>query len=179
MFMSQSDPKQLKKRQWLTEVQDKLTEQVVPEEETKQPPLPSDEAGRQALVENRIEQAMAEGKFDNLPGHGKPLKLNDNPYLETGKQLAFNLMQQNGLAPEWIERDKAIRQQLERARAHLRQAWQNRMEQPVAWDKAQQQFAQALDKINRQINDFNLIVPILSNHRARLTLADELKRLED
>jgi hypothetical protein len=32
------------------------------------------------LAENRILQAMEEGKFDNLPGFGKPLPDVDEPY---------------------------------------------------------------------------------------------------
>jgi len=38
------------------------------------------EAARRRLVERRILDAMAEGKFDNLPGEGKPLQLEEpNP----------------------------------------------------------------------------------------------------
>jgi hypothetical protein len=32
------------------------------------------------LADNRIRQAMEEGKFDNLPGFGKPIPDIDEPY---------------------------------------------------------------------------------------------------
>jgi hypothetical protein len=40
-------------------------------------------------------------------------------------------------------------------------------------------FEVQLNKLNRKISDFNLIVPIVSKQRARLRLADELRRLQE
>jgi len=44
-------------------------------------------------VEQRIREAMENGEFDNLSGQGKPLPLNENPFLEPGLDLAFGLLQ--------------------------------------------------------------------------------------
>lgn len=62
------------------------------------------------LAERRIEQAMAEGKFDNLPGAGKPLKLEPAPADEAARALwwALRIMKQNDVLPPEIERRRAI-----------------------------------------------------------------------
>jgi DnaJ family protein C protein 28 len=57
------------------------------------------------LVERRIQEAMAAGAFDRLPGQGKPLNLTRNPYLDPSLELAFGLLKNNGYTPEWISRD--------------------------------------------------------------------------
>jgi len=120
---------------------------------------------------------MKDGLFDDLPGKGKPLIFDDNPYLEPGQDLAFDLLKNNDFAPEWIERDKEIRRELKAARKRLRLAWQHSSTEP-ARRKARERFAESLDKLNRKIDDFNLIVPIISCQRPRLRLEDEISRLE-
>ena len=108
-----------KRREQLRRIEEKLIEHQLPDEvkETAEH-LPNEEA-RQFLVEHRIQKAMAEGVFDNLPGAGKPLDLKENPYLDPAQELAFNLLQNNKLAPEWIERDKEIRREREAMRRQL------------------------------------------------------------
>jgi DnaJ family protein C protein 28 len=133
-------------------------------------------------VENRIQEAMQSGAFDDLRGKGKPLDLNSNPYLEPGQELAFGLLKNQGFAPEWIERDKEIRRELADARDELRTAWRHRQANPAhesVWQVAVARFEVQLNKLNRKISDFNLIVPIVSKQRARLRLADELRRLQE
>jgi DnaJ family protein C protein 28 len=154
----------------------------LPAEKTDGRDLPRNEAERRALVENRIQEAMKSGAFDDLRGKGKPLDLNSNPYLEPGQELAFGLLKNQGFAPEWIERDKEIRRELAAARDELRTAWRHRQANPVhesVWQVAVARFEVQFNKLNRKISDFNLIVPIVSKQRARLRLADELRRLQE
>jgi DnaJ family protein C protein 28 len=140
------------------------------------------EAERQSLVEQRIQEAMENGAFDNLPGAGKPLNLNQNPYAEPGQEWALGLLKRNGFAPEWIERDKLIRRDIETARERLRVAWEWHQANPgeaAAWQLTLEQFSARLEKINRQINDFNLVAPSLSVQRRPLRLEAELRRLQN
>lgn len=169
------------RRKRLEAVQSDLLDRQVPDQASKKADRTPSEAERQALVERRIQEAMAEGAFDHLPGKGKPLKLNRNPYLEPGQDLAFGLLKNNGLAPEWIERDKEIRQELEAARQELRLARSRRqvgLAGDTSWQAALARFETRLAKLNRKIDDFNLIVPLVSKQRLRLRLASELRRLE-
>lgn len=173
-----SYPKRQRQKR-LEDLQSQLVHKRSSDELPKNPDRPRNEVERQALVEQRIQEAMANGAFDHLPGKGKPLKLNRNPYLEPGLELAFGLLKNNGFAPEWIERDKEIRRDLGAARSRLRIAWQHRNGSAgeAGWQTALTRFEAQLPRINRKIVDFNLVVPIVSCQRPRLRLADELRRL--
>ena len=152
------------------------------------PPAEQPEANRprsmkawRSLVEERIQAAMAEGQFDNLPGRGKPLNLNLAPDANPELELVHGLLKNNGFTPEWIDRDRLIRQELETARERLRAAWQYYQPDPEekpGWQNAVKRFAESLQKINRQIDDYNLVTPILSKQRFRLRLEDELRQVK-
>jgi hypothetical protein len=139
------------------------------------------EQERADLIERRIQEAMENGEFDNLRGHGKPFRFNTNPYLDPAQELAFGLLQNNNMAPEWIERDKEIRREVASARDKLRLAWQHYQANPaseVAWNAAVARFEEALVKLNHKIDVFNLIVPVPTAQRFRLRLEDELRRVQ-
>ena len=159
-----------------------LEERQLPAEEPAQAAAARREQERADLIEQRIQEAMANGEFDNLPGRGKPLPAQTNPYLDPAQALAFGLLQNNGLVPEWIERDKEIRQELEAARERLRLAWQQYQVNPsgeATWQAAVTRFEEEMIKLNRKIDHFNLIVPIPSNQRFRLRLDEELRRVRE
>lgn len=58
------------------------------------------------IVEQRIREARDQGAFDDLPGYGKPLKLDDN---ERGEDWIGNrMLREAGLLPEWLQLRKDI-----------------------------------------------------------------------
>ena len=59
-----------------------LEERQRPEEAQAKPSPPRREQNRANLIEQCIQEAMANGEFDNLRGKGKPLQFNSNPYLD-------------------------------------------------------------------------------------------------
>jgi hypothetical protein len=68
------------------------------------------------FVEEQIRKAMAEGEFDNLPGHGQPLDL--NAYFQTPEDLrmAYSILKNSNFVPEEVQLLKdieALREQLE------------------------------------------------------------------
>jgi DnaJ family protein C protein 28 len=165
------------KRRRLENLEPKLDDCQTPGTPWRPSRLPRTEDERQGLIERMIQEAMAEGAFDDLPGKGKPLIFDTNPYLEPGQELAFGLLKRNNYAPEWIERDKAIRRELAAARATLRRAWLEWIDE-AAWQAAVMRFEERLAKLNRQIDDFNLVVPVVSCQRSRLRLTDEIQRAQ-
>jgi len=71
---------------------------------------------------------------------------------------------------------------LQEARSQLRSAWQERLETLISesqWQAAVARFEERLNKLNHQIDDFNLSVPIVRLQRSRLRLEDELRRVKD
>lgn len=76
----------------------------------------------ESVTERLIREAQERGEFDDLPGHGRPITVDENPYAgDMG--LAFHLLRNAGVAPPWIETDKEVRRLREAydrllARAH-------------------------------------------------------------
>src|SRR6185503_3685923 len=62
------------------------------------------------LAERRIEEAMREGKFDNLPGAGKPLDLEPMPADENARLLwwTIRILKQNDIVPDEVLWRKAL-----------------------------------------------------------------------
>src|SRR3954464_9651588 len=62
------------------------------------------------LADHRIEEAMREGKFDNLPGAGKPIELEPMPAEENARLVwwALKLLRQNDFIPDEVRWHKAL-----------------------------------------------------------------------
>ncbi|HEX8090304.1 MAG TPA: DUF1992 domain-containing protein [Blastocatellia bacterium] len=60
------------------------------------------------LVEEKIKAAMAEGEFDNLPGKGKPLNLDDYFAAPEDMRVAFSILKSAGFVPEQMELLKEV-----------------------------------------------------------------------
>jgi len=62
------------------------------------------------LADRRIEDAMQEGKFDNLPGAGKPIELEPMPAEESARMMWWTLriLKNNNVIPEEVAWRKSI-----------------------------------------------------------------------
>lgn len=177
--MNAAERERRERREQLRRARSKLDERQLPRQEEADGDRPRGEDGWRDLVERRIQEAMAAGAFENLSGQGRPLNLARNPYIDPSLDLAYGLLKNNGCLPEWIARDKEIREEMEAARARLRAAWAQREAGPAGgadWPAAVARFEKTLAELNRKIDNFNLVTPIVSCQRARLSLADELRR---
>ena len=67
----------------------------------------------ESLVERQLREAMAEGKFDELPHQGERLPLVDDTAAGDWA-MAYRMLRNAGAAPPWIEADKEVRRLLER-----------------------------------------------------------------
>ncbi|WP_188456323.1 DnaJ family domain-containing protein [Virgibacillus oceani] len=54
-----------------------------------------------------IRQAEKDGLFDDLPGKGKPLKLDNNYFNNPDKQI-YKTLKDNNILPKWIKLSKEI-----------------------------------------------------------------------
>jgi hypothetical protein len=68
------------------------------------------ESALRRLAERRIEDAMKEGKFDNLSGAGKPLELEPMPADENARLMwwALRIMRNNDFTPHEVQWRKQI-----------------------------------------------------------------------
>lgn len=58
------------------------------------------------IVEEKIQDAIEKGEFDNLPGAGKPLKLDDDSMVPEDLRASFRLMKNAGVLPEELQLHK-------------------------------------------------------------------------
>jgi DnaJ family protein C protein 28 len=140
-------------------------------------------------IDEIIQQAMREGAFDNLPGKGKPLNLEENPFLDKEWQLAYHLLKQNGFAPEFIEQRQSIEMDLAAARQILTRAWAWR-KQALAegraaelvqreWERARREFEIRIVEINDEIRKYNLHIPSQSLFKPPVKITTELQPFVD
>jgi len=68
------------------------------------------ESALRRLADRRIEEAMREGKFDNLRGAGQPIDLESMPAEESARLMwwAIRLLKQNDFIPEEVRWHKAL-----------------------------------------------------------------------
>lgn len=72
------------------------------------------------FVERKLEEEARRGAFDHLPGAGEPLDLSENPFVPADWRLAFKILKDHRIVPEFVERRKeieAIRGEMGRASA--------------------------------------------------------------
>ncbi|HEX9443930.1 MAG TPA: DnaJ family domain-containing protein [Candidatus Binatia bacterium] len=62
----------------------------------------------QRVVEEKILQAQREGAFDNLPGRGKPLRLDDQTWVPEDLRVAYHVLKNAHVLPPEAELLKEI-----------------------------------------------------------------------
>ncbi len=67
-------------------------------------------AGFDKIVEERIQRARREGRFDNLEGTGQPLYLEDDQHIPEDLRLCHKILKNADCLPPALEAKKEIRQ---------------------------------------------------------------------
>lgn len=60
------------------------------------------------IAEQRIREAMERGDFDNLPFHGKPIKLDDLAGVPEHLRMGYKILKNAGVLPEEMQLKKEI-----------------------------------------------------------------------
>jgi DnaJ family protein C protein 28 len=138
-------------------------------------------------VEEIIRRAMQEGKFDDLPGKGKPLQLDQNPHENPEWRAAHYILKTGGFSLPWIESLNEIETNLQNARNALSQAWKWRQGEngdqidpylvDTEWERSVDTFREQVESINKQIRSFNLEVPNLRFQLPLLNADQEIERI--
>ncbi len=130
---------------------------------------------------------MLEGKFDNLPGKGKPLPLDENPHEDPELRMAHHVLRQSGFTLPWIETRREIESTLDEARTTLRRAWSWRQTAlsedgpssfvDAEWNRALNAFQGQVTTLNQRISDYNLEVPTAQLQRSMIDFERELQKI--
>lgn len=137
---------------------------------------------RKLVIDEQIRDAMSAGKFSNLPGAGKPLKLDDDGTPNEWR-LAHKILKDNDLAPAWIMDGKDLEALLVKMREALRRAAREYRrggrQADAVWGQARRTFVEAAVVYNRKVLSYNLKVPVGVTHRAPLDINREVQQALD
>jgi hypothetical protein len=131
----------------------------------------------ESLIDRQIREAMEAGKFDELPHQGVPLPLDENPYAGD-MALAFHMLKNAGVAPPWIEADKAVRELLAQRDAMISRARVGATPTTIARAKWRAELTTLVGDANRAITRVNAESPASNLKRLSLDLDEELARLD-
>lgn len=144
-----------------------------------EPAQPLTQRSFQSIVDQRIAAAEAAGMFADLPGAGKPLKLDDDLQVPEEYRAAFRLLKNAGFAPPWIELQKQILADQARLTARcerIKQRWA--LLSQGERDRLRAEYQQQLQELNTLIMHYNLIVPRAAGQLAPLNIEQALMGLE-
>ena len=139
-------------------------------------------------IEEQLRRAIEEGKFDDLPGKGKPLRLEENTHEDPAWSLAFKMLKDSGHSLPWIETRREIEAEIEKGRGALQRAWGWRCGalaegQPAGqvqaeWEHSLDVFRDQVAALNKRIRDYNLEVPHVRFQRPLLNLEREVNSIK-
>ncbi|XP_068126569.1 dnaJ homolog subfamily C member 28 [Hyperolius riggenbachi] len=134
------------------------------------------------LVEDLIQESMAKGDFDNLSGKGKPLnKFATCPHIDPMTHNLNRILIDNGYQPEWIVLQKEIRETIDKLRHELVVS-RKKLGDPLTyakekeWMEILEHFKENISKLNKKVNDFNLVVPLLNRQMVHFNADKEISR---
>lgn len=61
-----------------------------------------------SIAEQRIREAQEQGAFENLPGSGKPLQLEDESHIPEDLRMAYKVLRNAGFLPPEVAERKEI-----------------------------------------------------------------------
>lgn len=134
------------------------------------------------LVEDLIQESMARGDFRNLSGAGKPLnKFQHNPYADPMTHNLNRILIDNGYQPPWVVTQRDIRETTAQIRKKLLEG-RARLGDPMTpkehsqWDQLCASVEEELVKLNKMVDNYNLIVPMINMQMVHFSLSREIDR---
>ncbi|NIA08727.1 MAG: DUF1992 domain-containing protein [Nitrospiraceae bacterium] len=61
------------------------------------------------IAENRIQEAMKQGEFDDVKGRGRPLVFEDNSLVPPDLRMAYKMLKNAGFLPPELQEEKEIK----------------------------------------------------------------------
>jgi len=61
------------------------------------------------LAEKRIQEAIRQGQFENLPGRGKPIIFEDDSMVPQDLRMAYKMLKNAGFIPPELQTEKEIK----------------------------------------------------------------------
>ena len=145
-----------------------------------------------AVAERKIQEAIDEGVFDNLPGKGEPLKLDDDPFTPPHLRLANRILKNAGVLPDWLQLEKEIeaaRQDCSRMVSELEAAYPKRLasldtaeskHRFALWlARARAEYLSSIKRVNLEIAKLSLIAPSIERPLIPYQIREETRRFDE
>lgn len=146
----------------------------------RRPPSPLQNKQWESMIDQMVGEAAQQDAWHNLKGKGRKLDLDPPPGTPPELVMAHKIMQDNDVAPSWIEDRKRLLRDIEDWRRQLKQRAatlkRNAPDDARAARGLADQCRQELAEFNRAIADLNLTVPVLKLELIQLDLAREMTR---
>ncbi|MCB9451424.1 MAG: DUF1992 domain-containing protein [Anaerolineaceae bacterium] len=146
----------------------------------------------ESYIDRAIRQAIEDGKMDNKPGQGQPLRLDEDKHTPPELRMAHKLLKDNDLLPDWMLRSRDLETRQEKLAAQMEKAvrqYQTRKAAAaaegdpyaveIAWKKTQDSLREAVESFNKAVLSYNLQLPPGVAHRPFIDLERALARLLD
>jgi DnaJ homolog subfamily C member 28 len=134
-------------------------------------------------IDEQIRRAMQEGQFEDLPGRGRPLQLDEDPFEDPDWRLAHHMLRSAGYSLPWIETRREIEADLATHCLEIQRAWERHQSAAVSpdltrrrWDQAQVNFREAIAELNKRILSYNLEAPSMQLQLQPINPAREIER---
>lgn len=141
---------------------------------------------RESVIDQIIRDGMAQGRFKNLPGEGKPLKLEEDEYTPPHLRLAHKILSDNDMVPEWIAEGKeldvtrkVLLKAIQGAARHYLKSYEDPTRVEARWQAAVQSFTQGVKRLNSAILGYNLKIPNGITPKQGLLAEQEIRRALD
>jgi hypothetical protein len=148
------------------------------------------------IAERKIQEAMEEGKFDNLPGKGQPIVFEEDAALPMHIRLANKVLKNAGALPDWIQVQKDIqteRQEIAALRARLIRENERRratlLDLPAyhvlvrdfaSWHaKSREEYHKRLKRVNNDLLKLSLMAPSTLRQPAPYRIAPEMAAFDE
>jgi DnaJ family protein C protein 28 len=127
----------------------------------------------ESLTEKRLREAIENGEFDDLPGKGEPIDLQENPFEDPDLRVVHRLLRNAGFAPAWIEERKDIDAGFEAAQTKLSRAWTlfgagGKAPSGAEWERSVKEFREQVAELNARVRIYNLKAPAVVFHRKHI-----------
>lgn len=147
----------------------------------------------QSHIDKQVREVIGDGNSSNLPGSGKPLKLEDDSHVPEDMRLANKIMRDNNVIPGWItlgqEIDRSqqtILDKLSRTYARYTERIQTAEQSAekkaeadarLSWEQSRRRLESEFEKHNRTVLNYNLTIPPGIHPKMILRFEQELKKL--
>jgi hypothetical protein len=139
------------------------------------------------LIESRIQDAVAAGAFDRLPGAGKPFRFDSAEAIAGENWMGFKVLSNGGMLPPWLLlareiEDDTLRLQRLAGRFH---EWVSLAAESGNWranapaiHRLRARFLESAIALRKKQDRFNLDAPAMSLERPAIWVEYHVERLD-